>query len=288
MLKLRFSKWWYAVGALAIANIAVWVAVTKFQSPDYAKLYFFDVGQGDAIYLRTIQGNDVLIDGGPGDAVLSKLGKAMPFTDRTIELMILTHPHADHVSGLVEVIRRFKVEKLLVSEVFYNSATAKTFEDLVSRKGISVVHPHLGQRVFLDESTVLDIYYPVAPELTKPPKDINDVSMVARFSFGKNQVLFMGDAGKGIENFLVKLGLPLTAEVLKVGHHGSRHSTAPEFLKTVGPDYSVISVGQNRYGHPHEEVLGLFVSQEKKLLRTDEQGDIVFLLFPDRVALVDK
>ncbi len=288
MAKIKFSKFWYIVGALLAANIAVFILIRQSAGRDYVKLYVFDVGQGDAIYLRTPQGNDILIDGGPSDVVLGKLGRAMPFLDRTIEFMIVTHPHADHAAGLIEVLKRFKVRNVMFPEVEYNSATFQAFLKELEKKKVPIVRPKLGMRLFLDQSTVLDILYPLSGGFAKAPSDINDASVVARLSFGTSQALLTGDAGKDIEEVLLSLGVPLQAEVLKIGHHGSRHSTTEGFLQKVNPRYSVISVGKNRYGHPHEEVLGLFSEAGREVLRTDEQGDIVFLLFPDRVALVDK
>lgn len=283
MSKTKFSKLWYLVGVLLLANLAVWTLLSQTRNTDFAKLYFFDVGQGDAIYLRTAEGNDVLIDGGPGDAVLSKLGRVLPFADRSIELMLLSHPHADHTSGLVEILKRYRIKQVLLSDVVYDSATFQTFRNLLEEKKVQVITPKLGQRIFLDRSTVLDIYYPVVGKFDPPPTDINDVSIVARLSFGKSNVLFTGDADRGIENLIQNLALPLSAEILKVGHQGSRTSTGPEFLKAVAPDYSIISVGKNSYGHPHPEVLGILQAQGLTPWRTDERGDAVFALYADRV-----
>lgn len=274
---------WYAVGVLAAANLAIWSAVQAVEPPDFVQLTVFDVGQGDAIYLRSLEGNDILIDGGPGDAVLSKLGRAMPFGDRQIELMILTHPHADHVSGLVEVLKRYEVERIMFADVEYESATYKKFLDLVKEKNITVLRPALGQRIELDSATALDILYPLTGGFEKAPRDINDASIVGRLSFGKSQVLLTGDAGKTIEDFLLTGGLPIDAEILKVGHHGSRHSTKSQFALQVDPQYAVISVGRNSYGHPHQEALDAL--GQSRLVRTDESGDAVFHIYPERVEL---
>lgn len=286
-MKQKYSKFWYVVGVLVAANIAAAVALAQAGAADFAKLYFFDIGQGDAIYLRTHQGNDILIDTGPGDAVLSKLGEAMPFADRTLELVILTHPHADHISGMVEILKRYKVETIILPEVDYDSATYNALRQQYVNAHTLVMRPKLGQRIYLDDSTVLDIFYPILGKFERQPKDINDASIVARLSFGQSNVLLMGDAGKSIERFLVKLGLPLASEILKVGHHGSHHSSAENFLQAVDSDYNIISVGKNSYGHPHEEVLGIFLEHGKELLRTDQHGDIAFKIYPRYVILAE-
>ncbi len=287
MVAQKFSKIWYVIGFLVLANIAVWAASAQIQGSAYLKLHIFDVGQGDGIYLRTPQGNDVLIDGGPNEVVLSKLGKNMPFTDHTIELAILTHPHADHVAGLVAVLQRYEVEKILLSDIDYETATYQTLLDLVAEKHIEVIRPRLGQRIFLDDTSVLDIYNPIVGEFDTVPSDPNETSVVARLSVGHMKVLLTGDAGLPTEEILNILQLPLDSEILKVGHQGSRTSTGSKFLQAVAPQYAVISVGRNNYGHPHPEVLGLLQNAGIETVRTDERGDAIFAIYPDHVDLID-
>jgi competence protein ComEC len=283
--KKRLDKIWTLIGILLAANLAVAWASWQSKPVPYAKLYFFDVGQGDAIYLRTSQGNDILIDGGPDETILSKLGRVMPIFDHKLELLVLTHPQADHAAGLVEVLKRYQVDQALVSEVDYDSATARTFFALLSEKKIKIIHPHLGQRIFLDDSTVFDIYYPGPSEFAKPPKEINEISVVGKISFGKSNILLTGDAPKDVEASLLSLKLPLASEILKVAHHGSKQSTSPEFAAAVAPAYSVISVGKNNYGHPSEQVLGILAQQKSNVLRTDKEHDLYFQLYPERVVL---
>jgi len=281
MPKFRWSKLWLLVGALIIANIAAAAVLAQKGTRDYAEAYFFDVGQGDSIYIRTVEGNDVLIDGGPDSAVVSKLGRVMPYSDRKIELMIATHPHADHIAGLVEVLKRFKVEKVLVSELIYPTETYKRFLELLAENQSEIIRPKLGQRIFLDSQTVLDILYPVSGKFAKLPGDVNDASAVVRLSFGETNVLLTGDAGREIESFLMLNNLPLNSEILKVGHHGSKHSSENSFIKTVAPEYAVIQAGKdNNYGHPHEEVLRTLEENNLEILRNDQLGDIRFRLRP--------
>ena len=287
MPKFKWTKLWFLVLALLVLNLILVVASNQVRPRKFAELHFFDVGQGDSIYLRTIEGNDVLIDGGPGDIVLSKLGRVMPFSDRKIELMILTHPHADHVAGLVEVLKRFEVDKVLVSDLFYGTETYKRFLELLEEKQVEVIRPKLGQRIFLDNQTVLDVLYPINGKFDPLPSDPNDASTLIRLSFGKINVFLTGDAGREIESLLVSLDIPLESEILKIGHHGSRHSSQADFIAAVDPDYAVIQVGKNSYGHPHEEVVGALEQNDLELLRTDEHGDIVFELYPDRIELIN-
>ena len=283
MPKKRFNKIWYVIAMLALGNFALWVNVRGQGAPALA-VHFLDTGQGDAIYLRTFQGNDVLVDAGPGDSVLSELGRAMRPADRTIEIMILTHPHADHVSGMNEVLKRYKVEHIMLAAVDYESETFRNFLKLAAAEQANIIRPALGQRVFLDDFTVMDVLYPIRGSFAKSPADINDSSIVARVSFGQSQVLLMGDAGTVIEQVLLDAELPLAAEILKVGHHGSRHSSSRSFLGAVQARYAVIQVGdKNRYGHPHPEVLDALAQQQIDISRTDAEGTVKFLLYPDRI-----
>ena len=287
MRKLKFSKIWYVVALLLLCNGVVFAAAKEGEFHNYLTLDFFDIGQGDSIYFRTPEGNDVLIDGGPTDAVLSKLGDVMPFFDRKIELVIATHPHADHISGLIEVFKRYKVDMVLMPDVEYDSDTYREFLDLLKEKNIALAHPVLGARILLDSETVLDILYPLNPKFEKPPADLNDVSIVGRLSFGTSNILFTGDAGKDIEKIFLDLNLPITAEILKVGHHGSKHSSSSDFLEKVNPDFAVISVGKNSYGHPSQETLVSLEAEKIETLRTDKHGDVKFLVYPSEVVLSD-
>ncbi|TSA45443.1 MBL fold metallo-hydrolase, partial [bacterium] len=241
MPKQRYSQFWYGVGILLAANVAVWYVLPKSVPHDFASVVFFDVGQGDSAYVRTAQGNDILIDGGPDDSVLGKLGRVMPFLDRKIELVILTHPHADHISGLVEVLKRYEVGGIVAPDAPCDSASCKTFFDLAAQKNIPITRPMAGMRIFLDEETVFDVYYPASANSAVAVKDLNDASLVGKLTFGAESVLFTGDAGADTENFLSAAEFPLVSGILKIGHHGSATSSSRQFLDLVSPKDAVIS-----------------------------------------------
>lgn len=266
------------LGALSLLSVLVWIAVFAVR-PDY-KLHvdFFDVGQGDVAFITTPEKTQILIDGGPDSAVLSKLGRAMPFFDRTIDLVVLSHPHLDHLSGLIEVLKRYKVKKVLLSEVTHSSEAYKAFADVLKQKNIPTITAVAGQKILLDDYARLQILYPPASMQGQLFDDLNESSVVARLSFGESDFLFTGDAPKQEEEEVLASGFDVGAEVLKVGHHGSRFSTGGEFLAAVNPKFAVISAGaKNKYGHPYEETLALLKSLGIKALRTDLEGDIEFV-----------
>lgn len=262
------------IAPLFLGLILVIVA-NKDLKPDFLlHVNFYDVGQGDSIFIQTHLGNQILIDGGPTDKAVNELGNDMPFFDRTIDLLILTHPHTDHVAGLVDILRRFKVKKVVLPEVDSDVPAYDKFLELIEEKNIEKIYGITGQRIYLDTATVFDIYYPSPGKLDK--KDLNDTSIVGKLSFGKTSFLFIGDAGFTVENNILPK-YDLDVDVLKVGHHGSRFSTSLSLLAETTPEYSVISVGENTYGHPTQEVLDRLNSSGSQVFRTDIDQTIKFI-----------
>ena len=263
------------LGILALVNFFVWLIVLNV-SRDELFVYFFDVGQGDAIYLRTPANQDVIIDGGPDNTVLTKLGEVMPFYDRKIELMILTHPHADHLTGLVEILQRYQVEQILYSGVVDETLAYQYWEKISQDHHLAMKIALAGQTVELGEARI-DILFPEDNLLGKTANNLNNTSVVGRLVFGKNSFLLMGDAEKEVEKILLSkpTSWQLQSSVLKTGHHGSRTSSTPEFLSLVNPEIAVISVGENnRYQHPAPSTLQNLADLGIKYFRTDQDGDI--------------
>lgn len=269
---------------LVFANVAVFAGYFQFQPDFLMHVNFYDVGQGDAIFIQTYLGNQILVDGGPSDVVLGHLGKDMPFFDRTIDMLVLTHAHNDHVAGLVDVLKRYRVKHVLLPDVPFHSGVYDEFLKLIDDKQIDKVFVLSGQRIYFDNSTVFDVYYPSGKVLgvTSNPNyqlesdDLNDTSIVGKLSFGKNKILLPGDVGYNIERQLLPQ-FDLDADLLKVGHHGSRYSTSKEFLDEVTPEYAVIQVGKNNYGHPTQEVLNNLTQAQSQIFRTDQDKTVKFI-----------
>lgn len=288
----KFLK--YVSLPLFLATILAVVAYSNMRPDFLMHVSFYDVGQGDSIFIKTYMGNQILIDGGPTDKVLANLGDDLPFYDRTIDLIILTHPHADHVSGLVDVLKRYKVKMVLLPEVAFHSSAFDEFLKLVDEKRIPKIYARVGQRIFLDQGTVMDIYWPNKKSENKNFREgfeqtsssLNDTSIVAKLSFGKTKILFTGDASASVEQTLLPL-FNLDSDLLKVGHHGSRFSTSAEFLAEVTPEYAVIEVGdKNKYGHPTPQTLENLNKVAAKIFRTDQNQTIRFV--SDGSSLVKK
>lgn len=254
------------------AAVLVWYAVF-YESRSGLEVDFLDVGQGDAIFIQASNGNQVLLDGGPNKAVLAQLAKVMPFYDRSVDLLILSHPHADHVSGLVEVLKRYGVAAAVESCASHQSPEFQEWKNIIADKKIYHLCARRGMRINLDKNLYLDILLPAGVAGFSDP---HAGMLVAKLTYGKTSYLLMGDAEKPLENYLVSLdGEKLKTNVLKIGHHGSSKSTSENLLGFGAPDYAVISAGKNNpYGHPHKETLELLKKFAIEFFRTDESGMI--------------
>lgn len=277
---------WYVLGTLFLAAVLVWLAVLAYQPSGFLEVRFFDVGQGDAIFITAPNGNQALVDGGPDKSVLAKLGRAMPFWDHSIDLLVLTHPHLDHLAGLVEVLKRYKVGAILMPNESIGTAAFNQFLKLIKERNIPVKYAKAGMIIHFGDSAAFYILSPQSgAELQfdehsegfgEKGMSLNESSIVGKLVYAKAKFLLAGDAGVETEQKLLASGYNLAAAVLKIGHHGSRYSTSEEFLKAVSPIYAVISAGaNNRYGHPAPETLERLAEFGVKILRTDLNGDII-------------
>lgn len=254
-------------GVLLVLVFSAWRAL-----PD-GRLHvtFLDVGEGDAIFIQTPSGRQVLVDGGPGEmALLSQLGRRMPFWDRTLDVVVLTHPESDHLTGLLAVLERYRVDTIVFREMASNAAAYDRWLELVGREEAAVYSGEAGLRLTLDEGVEMAVLWPGA-ELTGG--NANDNSIVTRLTYGQMSVLLMGDAGAEVERQLMAGGAPLRSTVLKVAHHGSCDATTVGFLEAVSPQVAVLSVGaDNRFGHPCAGVLERL--KDVPVYRTDRHGAV--------------
>ena len=244
--------------ALAIVAILVWAAAAAAPSRGTLTVSVLDVGQGDAILVTGPAGHHVLIDGGPSpEKVCLELGEMLPFWEKRIDLVVLTHPHDDHVCGLVEVLRRYDVKQVLYPEgIEYGSSAYWEWLGVIDAKGIDSVRAAAGQRVELGYGAVLEILHPPHEFLSGTASDEDNNGVVVRIEMGEVSFLLAADLFADGERYLVEQGAVLESTVLKVAHHGSKTSTCGEFLATVDPGVAVISVGaDNTFGHPGGEVM---------------------------------
>jgi len=264
------------LAVLFVIVVVIWYAVFYFETRQNFLIHFFDIGQGDAIFIEVPNGNQILIDGGSSIRILDKLGGVMPFWDRSLDLIILTHPHADHLDGLLEVLKRYDADMIMETGVNHSLPEYEEWRKLLNEKEIRVITAKRGQRVRLAESAGLDVLMPFRNFSGESPKNIHESMIVAKLYYGSNTAFLTGDAEKSLEYQLLFYGGDLNSDILKVGHHGSKTSTSEEFLKAVSPELAIISVGRkNRYGHPNQEVIDRIIKAGAQVRRTDQNGDIL-------------
>ena len=241
---------------------------------DIMTVYFLDVGQGDSILIEAPGGSQLLIDAGLNSKVLKSLGEVLPFFDRSIDTILISHPDADHIGGFPEILSTYKVFNLIHGNIFKDNLLSLEIKNKFSDSDISVVES--------GDIVVIDSKYNIYLEIFHPSDlfhdyDKNDASLVMRLVYGEVEFMFSGDASIEIENYITtNFKEKLESDVLKIGHHGSRTSTSDLFLGFVRPHTAVISVGsENKFGHPHEEVLKRLEEFGVNVLQTKELGTIV-------------
>jgi len=265
------------VGLLIFSNILVWSLVYYKQPGDKLTVYFLDIGQGDAILIDSPNHSRMLIDGGRNRKVLTELGKILPFSDKRIDVVLATHPDADHIGGLPEVVDRYKIGIFLESGVESDNAVDNELKSKIEEKNIPDLLARRGMVVNFGDGVKLQILFPLSGQNVSN-WETNRASIVARLVYRDQVFMFTGDSPTEIENVLVNLGPDLLdSDVLKVGHHGSHTSTSLLYAQTVSPKYAVISAGKdNSYGHPHQEVLDILENVGAKIVSTIESGTIKF------------
>lgn len=257
---------------LALAATLLWLAATA-PAEGRLSVTFLDVGQGDAALIEGPQGNRILVDGGPSGATLKRaLDRHLPFYDRRIDLIILTHPQADHIGGLPAVIDAYDIGGVMTTGIAADTEAYSEWEAAIRRAGPTQITAHRGQWIDLGDGAKLTVLGPTS-RMKPDGDDTNDTSIVIRLAQGDFSFLLTGDITTNAEQALIAAGTDLTADVLKVAHHGSRTSTGDAFLARARPYVDVISVGEsNPFGHPTDDVLQRLA--DDLVLRTDLNGDV--------------
>lgn len=245
---------------------------------------FLDIGQGDAVFIDAPSGRQVLIDAGPADGgILRRLASVMPWYDRSLDLVIATHPDADHIAGFIDVFARYRVSTIVESSVQGDTKTFATFDRSVAAERATVTTAVRGQIIDLGKGAYLEV---LSPDRSLPHAETNDACVVTRLVYGATSFMLPCDAPQGIEEYLVALdGAALKSDVLKAGHHGSRTSSAPIFVGTVSPSIAVYSRGcDNTYGHPNQETIDTFAKFDIPTLDTCTEGTLTFVSDGQTVA----
>ncbi len=244
----------------------------------HKKLTFamLDIGQGDAIYIESPTGTQILFDTGPRGAIMREIPKVMPILDRSIDAVVITNPDSDHMAGFLDVLKIYKVGVVFEPGTNNDSSTYKNLQNEIDGKKIPHLYAKKGVKLDLGGGAVIEILF---PDRDVSSWERNDGSVIAKLTYGENTFILTGDATSKTEKLVLENNSKefLDVDFLKVGHHGSRTSTSYDFVKALTPQYALISDGKgNSYGHPHEEVLDLLSKFNAKVLRTDILGTIIF------------
>jgi competence protein ComEC len=268
---------WSILAVLLISAVLSFIAIPALAGDGLLHVWFLDVGQGDAIFIQAPNGNQILIDGGPDNKVLQELGRIMPFNDHSIDAVVLTHPHADHLRGLIEVLKNYQVGKVLENKIPCDSPECLEWDK--TEQKAEVVQAAVGQIVDLGSGAELKVIYARQPDAgANAAKNAHDYMLVTELGYGGEVLLLMGDAEKKIEQALAA-GADLRAQFLKIGHHGSKTSTTAQFLNAVKPILAFMELGaHNSYGFPHPEVTKRLEDLGIKYYRTDMDGTVELVL----------
>lgn len=273
---------------LAAVSAVIWFLVLSKAPAQVLETDFLDVGQGDAILIKAPGNQTMLIDGGPNNQVLQKLGEYLPPLQKRIDIVLLTHPHADHVAGLVEVVKRYDIGAIILNGADIKTEIYDEFLKAAGEKNIPVAVAEAGEAIHFGNDLEFDILSPAGSDglifnengegFGVAGNNVNDTSVVGKLIFKNFSILFTGDATYKVENRLLAYGSGLKSDILKAGHHGSKYSSSLNFLKTVLPKAAIIEVGaKNRYGHPTEATLSRLKMSDINIFRTDQNGDIKVL-----------
>ena len=261
-------------GLLLCNLVRLYSAKRPAPAEDTLSVHFIDVGQGDSIYMHC-GGTDILIDAGEREAGETVMQYLQQQGVRSLDYVIATHPHSDHIGGLAKVLEEIPAEHVLVSDIPEKqlplSASYERFLEAVAQASLTLEIVTPGTRYQLDKGAVLEILGPMGTDY----ESLNNYSLVARLTYGENSFLFTGDMEEQAEKELLQAQVLSPVDVLKVGHHGSSTSTRKKFLAAVSPRMAVIQCGDNSYNHPHSNTVERLAGYTDKIYRTDLQGTIV-------------
>lgn len=276
------SKFWRYVFVLLLVTLSLGI-ICLIETPDKNfHIIACNVGQGDAI-LITYKNIQILTDGGPDKKVLDCLGRHVPFYDREIEMVVLTHPELDHFGGLTEVVKRYKVKNYLYNQIAVSNPEYQVLEKMVGRGGITRLNPAYTQRMRLGliQLDILEPSVQLKINNEEPMSgsnvqtgELNHYSIVSLISFGNFKALLTGDMPPEISDYLASTSVLSEVEWIKIPHHGSTNGLTQNLLELLRPDVAVISVGKNNYGQPSPEILKMLNDHNVKYFRTDEVGDV--------------
>lgn len=277
MNKSKITKKIIIILGLLLGLIYVLYNYYYYQKNNNLEVSFINVGQGDAIFIKTPEKHQIIIDFGSSQGI-NDLNKKIPWWNKKIDLVIITHPHDDHIIGLIQIIKTYKIKNIIYTGIIFDSPAYLELIEEINKKNIPLLIPQKDQSIKLGENCSLDILFPWESFFNKKIENLNNSSIIGQLDCKNSKFLFMGDAEIEIENEILKKELNIKSDVLKIGHHGSITSSQQEFLEKVDPKIAVIMVGKNnKFNHPSLRVLKRLEKLKIKTFRTDLDGTITII-----------
>ena len=283
--KINFFQVFKYAGLAIFIIFFVYVAAPYAYAPKNknTQAVFFNVGQGDSALIKTQTGKIALIDGGPDNSVLYKISEQMPWWSRNIDEVIISHPHADHITGLIELFTRYHIKKLVLTDARAYTAEEDAMMQIINKKNIPIQKIRATTTEQFDGNIVFEYLYPKTILENIKEDVINDASIIMEAMIGEKKILYMGDTGIDVQKNMLK---DVTkTDIVKIPHQGSSKNFNKEFFEKLKPDYSVIPVGENSYGHPSLRVIRELERLGSKVYTTQASGDIIFEFKNDEILL---
>lgn len=238
-------------------------------------IHFLDVGQGDSALIVSPSGRQIVIDGGPDFSTLEEVGRRMPFFDRSIDLLVLSHPHLDHLAVFPELLRRYRIKSVLLTGVPFVQARYEEMIAMIEQTHPNVIFSDPTKDLDFGDGVILDIIWPGPDFIHRKLSDVNNASTALRVLYKDQSILFTGDMEEAEEKEILQSGADIRSTILKIAHHGSKTSTSTGFLLAVDPELAVISAGKdNSYGHPSRSTLERLAHFGIPVRTTADEGTI--------------
>ena len=268
------AKWYFSISLFLIC-IVLWSVVARESRSGKLTFVVLDVGQGDALFIESPTGTQVVVDGGPNNKLMKEISAVLPWYDRHIDMMVVTNPDRDHYEGFIPFLDKYKTDVVLKSGTDKESDLYKLLEQKMISKNVPIISARRGQVILIGGGAYFQVLF---PDRDVSGLSSNDGSIVMRLVYGDTSIILQGDSIIKIEDYLISLGVDnLKSTILKIGHHGSRTSTGEEYVEAVSPKWAVISAGKdNSYGHPHKEVVDTLNKMKIPILATCTIGRITF------------
>jgi competence protein ComEC len=267
---------WYLLLILVVFSVILWRAYEHENRHGILTFAVLDIGQGDAIYIESPTGTQVLVDGGPGNNLLRALPEVMPWYDRHIDMIVVTNPDKDHYEGFIPLLDKYNIDAVLESGTHSPTDTYAYLENKIKQKGIPESFGRRGEKIDLGGGAYLEVLF---PDRDVSGLSSNDGSLVMKLVYGDTSVMLQGDSTAKIEDYLLTNTATSTlhSTILKAGHHGSKTSSTPEYVAAVAPAITVASSGvDNDYGHPNKETVATMQSDNIPFYDTCNNGTLIF------------